>query len=151
MRYSIDTGKVGDIDNIVDFQLEMAQETENITLNEETVTLGVRSVMNDPSKGLYLVARDEEGAAVASLMITKEWSDWRASWYWWIQSVFVKKEHRGNGIFKSLYREAVRLAHEDNSKEIRLYVENSNKTAQETYKKVGMKESHYLMYDHSLT
>lgn len=31
--------------------------------------------------------------------------------------------------------------------QVRLYVENTNKTAQQTYQKLGMHESHYLMYE----
>jgi hypothetical protein len=31
---------------------------------------------------------------IAQLMITFEWSDWRAADVWWIQSVYVSPEHR---------------------------------------------------------
>ena len=35
---------------------------------------------------------------VASLMITREWSDWYNGWYWWIQSVYVMPEYRCEGM-----------------------------------------------------
>jgi hypothetical protein len=37
----------------------------------------------------------EQGSSIkAQLMITYEWSDWRAAIVWWIQSVYVKPQHR---------------------------------------------------------
>lgn len=36
----------------------------------------------------------ENGKVVAQLMITLEWSDWRNGEVWWIQSVFVRADHR---------------------------------------------------------
>ena len=35
---------------------------------------------------------------VASLMITREWSDWYNGWYWWSQSVYVVPEYRREGM-----------------------------------------------------
>lgn len=72
-------------------------------------------------------------------MITKEWSDWRNGVFWWIQSVFVKKEYRRRGIYRSMYQFIKELA---NDKEdvcgFRLYVEQDNNIAQETYRVLGM-------------
>ena len=62
----------------------MASETENKELDKEVVLAGVNAVINDSSKGFYLVAEmDDE--VVGNLMITYEWSDWRNNNIWWIQ------------------------------------------------------------------
>ena len=42
-----------DISAIVKFQLAMAAETENVQLDENTVTKGVSAVIEDPAKGQY--------------------------------------------------------------------------------------------------
>ena len=36
-------------------------------------------------------------------MITYEWSDSRNGNIWWIQSVYVKPDFRGAGVFKALF------------------------------------------------
>ncbi len=41
-----------------------------------------------------------DGDPAAELLITYEWSDWRNANYWWIQSLFVVKQHRRKGCFK---------------------------------------------------
>ena len=63
----------------------MALESEGTVLDAERVRKGVAAVMEDGSKGIYIIARIED-RPVASLMITREWSDWNNGWYWWIQS-----------------------------------------------------------------
>ena len=86
--------------------------------------------------------------AVASLAITYEWSDWRNGLFWWIQSVYVNEAFRRKGVFSKLY-EAVKMRakKEPNVCGVRLYVEQSNKNAQATYFALGMKESHYQMWE----
>lgn len=52
----------------------MAAESEGTTLNREVVLRGVTEELKDVAKGIYLVARNDEGRPVASLMLTREWS-----------------------------------------------------------------------------
>src|SRR2546430_5985111 len=47
---------------------------------------------------------------VGQCQVTLEWSDWWDGWYWWLQSVFVVAEHRGQGVFWALYEEVRRDA-----------------------------------------
>jgi hypothetical protein len=82
--------------SIVEFQLAMALETEDVTLDREICTRGVRAVFADPSLGRYFVA-ESAGAVIASLMLTCEWSDWRAGMVWWIQSVYVIQSSAAGG------------------------------------------------------
>ena len=85
---------------------------------------------------------------VGCLAITYECSDWRNSLFWWIQSVFVAPSHRAKGVFTAMYSHVKGLA---SSKPgvcgIRLYVEKDNTTAQRTYKKLGMIETHYRIME----
>ena len=145
-KYKITIGEANDIDAIAHFQVEMAMESEGTELNLERVTRGVTMAMNDISKGEYIVARID-GEAVGSLMLTREWSDWNCQWYWWIQSVYVEPQHRGKGVYRAMYEYVKQLAHEQNVSQIRLYVDKTNHTAQCAYQRLGMSETHYLMYE----
>lgn len=136
-----------DLEAIVSFQQLMAEETEGKRLDQERLTAGVSAVLQDPAKGRYLVA-EEGGQVLGSLALTYEWSDWRAGWFWWIQSVFVVLEARRTGIYRALYAavEAEARAAGDVCG-VRLYVEKDNRTARATYASLGMHESHYRLYE----
>lgn len=136
-----------DLTAIVEFNQAMAQETEGKTLPDEIITAGVNRVLNDQSKGFYLVA-EVEGQIAASLMVTFEWSDWRNGTFYWIQSVYVRPQNRRQGLYSGLYKQVQKLAEENADVcGYRLYVEKDNETAQKTYQKLGMQESQYFMYE----
>ena len=100
-----------------------------------------------PSKGFYLVC-EKEGGVVACLMVTSEWSDWRNGNIWWIQGVYVEKAHRKRGAFKCLYDHLQELSKEEKDiAGVRLYVEKHNDKAKKVYQKLGMVETHYLVYE----
>lgn len=139
-------GSEGDVALIAQFQVDMAMESEGLTLDAEKVLNGVSAVMKDNSKGKYLVARLDEHI-IASLMITREWSDWNCEWYWWIQSVYVLPSYRGKGIFSAMYSKVKEMAREEGVAQIRLYVDKENINARNVYQRLGMNECHYLMYD----
>jgi len=137
-----------DISQIVEFQLEMAYETEGLKLKPDILSLGVRAVFEDLSKGQYYVAETEEGRVVASLLTTYEWSDWRNSTVIWIQSVFVRKDFRNQSIFRKMYEYIKAMAFANpNIAGIRLYVDKSNLTAQKVYDKIGMSGEHYQVFE----
>lgn len=136
-----------DIDALVEFNRSMALETENKRLSGEILRPGVAAVFEDENKGFYVVAEDE-GTVVGGLLVTYEWSDWRNSWFWWIQSVFIKPEYRGRSIYSRMYGFVKDLADQrGNVCGFRLYVEHDNEHAQRVYEKLGMKRSHYLAYE----
>lgn len=147
INYNISVGNASDIATIAQFQVDMALESEGTELDLEKVTLGVAAAVADEYKGTYIVARTEDGKAIGSLMLTREWSDWNNRWYWWIQSVFVTKEYRGKGVYRAMYEKVKTLAKEQNITQIRLYVDKTNYPAQKVYQKLGMDECHYLLYE----
>ena len=140
-------GAISDIEIIVQFQKNMALETEEKILLESSIRSGVTEVIGDEQKGTYLVAEHED-KIIGSLLITYEWSDWRNGWFWWIQSVYVKKEWRRKGVYSHLYDEVKKLSlNEGNVCGIRLYVEKENRIAQTVYKNLGMYDTKYLLYE----
>jgi ribosomal protein S18 acetylase RimI-like enzyme len=143
----IRTGQTTDLQALVNFNQAMALETENLQLDSDTLTLGVSTLLDHPEKGCYLVA-ELGGEIVGSLMVTFEWSDWRAKNYFWIQSVYIRPENRRQGIYGKLYQAVKDLAKKQGgAASFRLYVENENIAAQKTYEALGMEQSYYLMYE----
>ena len=138
-----------DINTLAQHNNMMAQETENKSLDLPTVQKGVKAVIDDPMKGFYLLV-DIDGQIAANLMITYEWSDWRNSNIWWVQSVYVQQQHRRKGLYKMLYNEIKRLAKQEGIGVLRLYVEQENTVAQKTYSSLGMQHSYYQLYEESI-
>jgi ribosomal protein S18 acetylase RimI-like enzyme len=148
-----------DAEFVVRGNAEMARETENLTLDIERLRAGIRAMFETPSRGFYLIA-ELGGIRAGQMMITYEWSDWRNGVFWWIQSVYTAPEMRRRGVFRALYAHAESLAHTESLAHkdgsvcgLRLYVESNNQAAQETYRRCGMRETDYRMFevDHILT
>jgi GNAT superfamily N-acetyltransferase len=140
-------GRTGDLESIVAFQVSMARETEGVDLDEVTCRRGVAEVFGDPALGIYYVA-EQEGRVVGSLLITFEWSDWRAGMVWWIQSVYVEPSLRGRGVYRGLYEHVREIAGNDPAvRGIRLYVDRRNSVAQNVYARLGMDGDHYIVYE----
>ena len=133
--------------DIVNFQIAMARETENLELSRPVCMRGVEAVFEDRNLGRYFVA--ESGPdLIASLLITYEWSDWRNGVVWWIQSVYVRPEDRGRGVYTGLYHHVKKLAEGyEMVKGIRLYVDRTNTGAQAVYRRLGMNGEHYLTFE----
>lgn len=143
-------GATEDIDAISRFNIAMAEETESLALDPDRVRRGVAAVIDNPELGFYLVARVDD-VTVGCLMITHEWSDWRDGMFWWIQSVYVAPDQRGRGIYRQLYADVLaRALNKGGVCGIRLYVEHENTIAQEVYRSLGMTNSGYLVFEHSM-
>ena len=126
--------------------INMAKETEDVILNSSVSLDAVKNLINNPSKGFYLIAK-KEGKIIGQLMITFEWSDWRNTTIWWIQSVYVLPSYRKQKVFFSLYKESKKLAKQQGIKMFRLYVHNQNKKAISTYESIGMKKRSYIIFE----
>ena len=75
----------GDVATIVEFNLQLALETEGKALNPQTMQQGVsRGMQQFPEAQYFVVECDRQ--VVGQLMFTREWSDWRNGWMLWLQS-----------------------------------------------------------------
>ena len=125
----------------------MAWETEGKTLDPHRIGPGVAKVLADESLGRYWVA-ESDGTVVGQIMVTYEWSDWRNGNLWWIQSVYVHPDWRRKGVFTALYRHVEsRAAAEPEAIGLRLYVEENNTRAQQTYTALGMLKPGYVVME----
>lgn len=146
-NFSIEIGAPASLDFIVDCQLNMARETESIELQRETVVKGVQFIFDQPERGYYVIAFNSQQRQAGVLLILKEWSDWRNGDVWWIHSVYVKKEYRGQKVFSKMFRYVEERARSENIRGLRLYVDKTNLMAKEVYQKLGMNGEHYLLFE----
>lgn len=149
MPFWIRDARSGDRTSLVDFNAQLAWETEGKRLDPSVLSRGVDVALADPDRLRYWVAESVTGGEViGQAAITREWSDWRNGWLWWLQSVYVRPDSRGQGVFRSLHAHirAEALAARDVIG-LRLYVEEANHRAQATYKAVGMSEGGYHVYE----
>lgn len=147
MAMQIRKGDFSDIVQIANFQVEMALETEDFQLNPVECRKGVQKVFDEPSLGFYLVA-EEGDELIACLLIQNEWSDWRNRMVWWIHSVYVHPDFRKQGVFSLMYRHLAAIVTESESLGgLRLFVDKRNVRAQEVYRKMGMTDEHYILFE----
>jgi GNAT superfamily N-acetyltransferase len=142
-------GTLVDAPVIVEFNRCLALETEGKVLDEAVLFSGVSRALADPERLHYWVAElGGSGSVVGQAAISREWSDWRDGWVWWLQSVYVAQPYRGSGVFRALYRH---IEHEARANPdvigLRLYVEDSNQSAQRTYRALGMKPGGYSVFE----
>ncbi len=91
--------------------------------------------------------KDEGWMRAGTLMLTREWSDWHNAWYIWIQSVYVRPEHRRRGVYRALHEHVIELARREGAACVRLYVDRENGAALKTYLNLGMSKSNYEMLE----
>ena len=136
-----------DAEVIVEFNVRLARETEDRELDRAVLRRGVEQLLADPGSGFYWLA-EVKGQVVGQLLLTYEWSDWRSGWFWWIQSVYVRQDWRGRGVFAELYQFVEQQAADrPDVCGLRLYVEGDNARARRTYERLGMQPTTYLVYE----
>jgi RimJ/RimL family protein N-acetyltransferase len=135
-----------DLDAIFRFNQELASETESRHLPDDVLRGGILSALTSENKLRYWMAvpSDDPARPIGQAAVSYEWSDWRNGWIWWLQSVFVDADWRGQGAFRSLL-DTVRLAASKDSQVIglRLYVEHENARARAVYVKLGFVPAGY--------
>lgn len=136
-----------DLETVVAFNQAMARETESKDLQPARLRAGVEAVLHREDLGFYLVA-EIEGEVAGQLLVTTEWSDWRNSYFWWVQSVYVAPGHRRRGVYRALHsRVRTEALSRRNVCGVRLYVDRDNHIAQQVYRNLGMSHSHYDLYE----
>lgn len=136
-----------DVTSLVDFNCAIALETEGKDLDRPTVERGVRRGLEQGDEVQYFVADDGQ-QPIGSLMLTREWSDWRDGWLVWVQSVYVKPTHRGQGVFRSLLEQVIQqIRQQPDVVGVRLYVEADNTRAQTVYARTGFVDPRYKVLE----
>ena len=145
--YAIRPAHTTDCATLVEFNQRLALETEGRRLDTTLLTAGVAALLADSRKGRYFVA-DAGTELLGQVMHTSEWSDWRNGTLWWLQSVYVRPEHRRRGVFRRLVEHVRQLAqHDPDVVGLRLYVEHDNHPAQEVYQRLGLTPAGYIVLE----
>ena len=147
MEITIRPATPDDWQTIVEFNCRLAEESEGKRLDRAHVEPGVQAVLADARKGRYLIA-EAGGRPLGQLMHTREWSDWRNGDIWWLQSVYVHPDFRRAGVFRALFEQLRSEAEADPEVVgLRLYVEEHNTRAHETYRKLGLTNGGYFVME----
>jgi GNAT superfamily N-acetyltransferase len=136
-----------DLDTVARYNALLAVETESKRLDPEVLRRGVARALGEPDRLRYWIA-EVDGRPVGQAAITREWSDWRDGWLWWLQSVYVEPEHRGRGLFRTLFEHIRAEAHTARDVVgLRLYVEVENQRARRVYQAMGLKPGGYVVFE----
>ena len=160
MSYESRPATLSDLDILVSFVLAEANEAEGASKVPDTVRKGIRVGLEQPDVARYWVLEKVKGGSeqeattatatiekqvVASVSIIREWSDWHASYYWWIQSMFILPNYRGQGLMKPLLEAVKEAAKAEQALELRLYVHRDNQRAIRAYQREGFAASVYVV------
>ena len=127
MEYDVRRALEEETEVLASFMTMQAMETEDKTLDPETIRAGVRGLFQRPQCGTYYVALHNE-EIVAMMMIHHEMSLRMGGLIHWINSVYVMPAHRKQGVFTLLYNHVLKEAGND-VKCLRLYVDLDNTNA----------------------
>lgn len=143
--YAIRLATTADLSTLVAFALEEAREAEGLELDVSALTRGTGLALQDPQLATYWVAETLDGLVAASISIVTEWSNLRGGHYWWIQSLFIRSEHRGRGLVDQLLEHVAGAARDAGALDLRLYVHRDNERARRVYTRSGFTASQYVL------
>jgi len=146
--FAVRPAVAADVPTIAAFNIAMAAETEGLDLDPETIAAGVEAAVVG-GQALYFVAHPtgDPATMAACAMVTTEWSDWRNTGVWWLQSVYTDPPHRRRGAFRALYDAVEAGARAAGAAGLRLYAANGNASgALDVYRRLGMRDDHYRVF-----
>jgi len=135
--------KLDDLPKLVGFTAAEAQEAEGATKDLTKLEIGIKTALEDPTIAQYWVLVDENDQTCGSVSAVREWSDWHAGYYWWVQSMYIVPEKRGQGLMTRMHDAVVEEMERQEGLELRLYVHQDNRRAIRAYEKAGFKPSPY--------
>lgn len=144
-EYTIRPATTADIDVLVSFTLAEARDAERRTLDVEGARRGVHGAFDHPPRAHYWVAQTGAGRVVGSMSVVTEWSNFLGGDYWWIQSLYILPEHRGQGLVDKMLAHLSAQALAAGALDLRLYGYNTNERALRAYQRCGFDVSPYIM------
>jgi ribosomal protein S18 acetylase RimI-like enzyme len=127
--------EIYDLDQLVEFTAAEAREAEGHAKDTKILRDGIKAALEERSIAMYWVLVNQNNEAVGSASALKEWSDWSAGYYWWIQSMYIKPDYRGKGYMDLLLNAIKSEMKGQAGLELRLYVHEDNQVAIKAYKK----------------
>ena len=141
--FTVRRAELDDLDQLSIFTAAEYCEAERTAEAPESIFQGVKAALEDDSLGIYWVLVTDDSQLIGSVSVVKEWSDWHAGYYWWIQSMYIQPEYRGMGLMEKLLDAVKAAARGNNALDLRLYVHKLNTRAIQAYRKSGFCDSDY--------
>jgi GNAT superfamily N-acetyltransferase len=127
----------GDFDVL--FQLYIDSGGGKLGSKRDLLEKGLRELLILPDLGFIVVA-EADGVVVGMLRVAYEWSPFRNGTFWWVENVYVVPEWRRKGVYNTMHKLIYDAAKADDAVcGIRLYAEEANQGARQTYGSVGMR------------
>ncbi len=150
MNRLVELGTETYFDELVGSALLMILESEGRQVDRDDVARGVRAVLDNQSRGFYVVVT-VDGKFAGSLFVNNFWLDLMNGFIWWINCVHVRKEFRRQGIYELMYEFVKEKAStRDDVIALRLLVHHENIAAKNAYLKTGMTELPYFVFQQKL-
>ena len=154
--FTVRRGMQSDLSQIVQLTIDLAVETENgLILDEATLNVGISrglpkrtdTVSNDATPMYWVAENIDDGRLIGFLAVSPEWSDWWATWYWWVISVSVDRKFRRLGVGTLLFELMQKDADQALVQTVNLRVEKDNGDATQFYQRIGfvVDDSHRVM------
>jgi ribosomal protein S18 acetylase RimI-like enzyme len=143
MTFLVRKAKINDLNQLIEFTLSEAREAEGLVLEFNRIHDGVKAALIDSRIANYWVIVDQRDNPVGSVSVIKEWSDWNAGYFWWIQGMYLLPAYRGKGLMKSMIDEVESEMNKSGGLELRLYVHTENHAAIRAYEKAKFTDSKY--------
>jgi ribosomal protein S18 acetylase RimI-like enzyme len=143
MTLLVRKAKINDLNQLIEFTLSEAREAEGLVLEFNKIHDGVKAALIDSRIANYWVIVDQRDNPVGSVSVIKEWSDWNAGYFWWIQGMYLLPAYRGKGLMKSMIDEVESEMKKSGGLELRLYVHTENHAAIRAYEKAKFTDSKY--------
>lgn len=149
-KYLVRRARDQDLDRLVSFTVAEARAAEGVEIDPSVVQRGVEAGLSDPALAVYWVVESNQGEVVGSTSVVREWSDWHARHYWWIQSMYVVPGHRGQGLVEMLIGAVAAEARAGGAADLRLYVHTGNERAIRAYRRCGFGDAPYAILSKDL-
>jgi ribosomal protein S18 acetylase RimI-like enzyme len=150
MDLKVRRARLSDLEKLIMFALEEAKEAEGLKKVPATLRIGIETALHDENIALYWVLVDESDEPLGNVSALREWSNWNAGFYWWIQSMYISPEYRGKGYLSKLLDAVKAEARRQGGLDLRLYVNKDNNRAVKAYRKSGFLVSKYKIMTQEL-
>jgi GNAT superfamily N-acetyltransferase len=107
----------------------------------------VTALIDNPSEGLQLIARDSDGTSLGFATIYWTWQTLHAARVGVLNDLFVVPSSRGSGTGRALIERCRELCRERGAEKLVWETAPDNATAQRLYDGIGAEKSTWLTYE----
>jgi GNAT superfamily N-acetyltransferase len=145
MSFSVREATSQDIDKLVYFVIAAAIEGEEGQVSPDQAQKGIKTCLENPNLAQFWVLESNRFGVVGCVSVVKEWNVWEAGYYWWLQSIFITPEYRGQDLMEVMVDHVCEQARHEQALQLRLYIHKNNERGRKAYNREGFVDSSYEM------